>query len=245
MQVLIIDEADRILEIGFEEDMRAIIKFLPKKGRQTALFSATQTQNVAALARLAIEHKPVYVAAQASAENSTVSTLEQGFVVCEASHRFMLLFTFLKKNLKKKARTCCMLHVLVHVHVHLLTAVHCVCTACALRVHCTHSRRFHYTRQPCAISCTLHARAHIHITYACACAKCFAPQVIVFFSSCNSVKYHAELFNFVDIPVLDLHRSWLQVVAALDDGSSPLGLPRLPCGLGTRLRTCERSLGRL
>ena len=132
MQVLIIDEADRILEIGFEEDMRAIIKFLPKKGRQTALFSATQTQNVAALARLAIEHKPVYVAAQASAENSTVSTLEQGFVVCEASHRFMLLFTFLKKNLKKKARTCCMLHVLVHVHVHLLTAVHCVCTACAL-----------------------------------------------------------------------------------------------------------------
>ena len=103
LQVLVIDEADRILEIGFEEDMRAIIKFLPKKGRQTALFSATQTQNVAALARLAIEHKPVYVAAQQSAENSTVSTLEQGFVVCEASHRFMLLFTFLKKNLKKKA----------------------------------------------------------------------------------------------------------------------------------------------
>jgi len=131
LQVLIIDEADRILEIGFEEDMRAIIKFLPKKGRQTALFSATQTQNVAALARLAIEHKPVYVAAQQSAENSTVSTLEQGFVVCEASHRFMLLFTFLKKNLKKK--------------------------------------------------------------------------VLVFFSSCNSVKYHAELFNFIDVPVLDLH----------------------------------------
>jgi ATP-dependent RNA helicase DDX18/HAS1 len=131
LQVLVIDEADRILEIGFEEDMRAIIKFLPKKGRQTALFSATQTQNVAALARLAIEHKPVYVAAQQSAENSTVSTLEQGFVVCEASHRFMLLFTFLKKNLKKK--------------------------------------------------------------------------VIVFFSSCNSVKYHAELFNFIDVPVLDLH----------------------------------------
>ena len=130
-QVLVIDEADRILEIGFEEDMRAIIKFLPKKGRQTALFSATQTQNVAALARLAIEHKPVYVAAQQSAENSTVSTLEQGFVVCEASHRFMLLFTFLKKNLKKK--------------------------------------------------------------------------VLVFFSSCNSVKYHAELFNFIDVPVLDLH----------------------------------------
>lgn len=30
-------------------------------------------------------------------------------------------------------------------------------------------------------------------------------KVIVFFSSCNSVKYHAELLNYIDVPVLDLH----------------------------------------
>ena len=101
-QVLTIDEADRILEIGFEEDMRAIIRLLPTANRQTALFSATQTQNVADLARLAIQHKPVYVAAQESSESSTVLTLEQGFVVCEPQNRFLLLFTFLKKNRKKK-----------------------------------------------------------------------------------------------------------------------------------------------
>ena len=82
--------------------MRAIIKLLPSKGRQTALFSATQTQNVADLARLAIQHAPVYVAAQQTSESSTVQTLEQGFVVCESSQRFLLLFTFLKKNRKKK-----------------------------------------------------------------------------------------------------------------------------------------------
>lgn len=40
-----IDEADRILEIGFEEEMRQIIKLLPKE-RQTVLFSATQTTKV-------------------------------------------------------------------------------------------------------------------------------------------------------------------------------------------------------
>lgn len=39
---LVIDEADRILEIGFEEEMRQIVKLLPKD-RQTMLFSATQT----------------------------------------------------------------------------------------------------------------------------------------------------------------------------------------------------------
>jgi superfamily II DNA/RNA helicase len=44
---LVIDEADRILEIGFEEEMRQIIKLLPKE-RQTMLFSATQTTKVRA-----------------------------------------------------------------------------------------------------------------------------------------------------------------------------------------------------
>ena len=47
---LVIDEADRILEIGFAEEMRQIIKLLPKD-RQTMLFSATQTTEVEDLAR--------------------------------------------------------------------------------------------------------------------------------------------------------------------------------------------------
>ncbi len=42
---LVIDEADRILEIGFEKEMYQIIKILPKE-RQTMLFSATQTTKV-------------------------------------------------------------------------------------------------------------------------------------------------------------------------------------------------------
>ena len=53
LQCLVIDEADRILQIGFEEDMKAIVKLLPKK-RQTMLFSATQDKNVEGLARLSL-----------------------------------------------------------------------------------------------------------------------------------------------------------------------------------------------
>ena len=59
----------------------------------------------------------------------------QGYIVVPSEKRFLLLFTFLKKNLKKK--------------------------------------------------------------------------VMVFFSSCNSVKYHSELLNYIDIPVLDIHVSGL------------------------------------
>ena len=60
-------------------------------------------------------------------------THTQGYVVCPSEKRFLLLFTFLKKNMKKK--------------------------------------------------------------------------VMVFLSSCNSVKFHAELLNYVDIPVMDIHVS--------------------------------------
>jgi ATP-dependent RNA helicase DDX18/HAS1 len=128
---LIIDEADRILEIGFEEEMHQIVKLLPTK-RQTMLFSATQTNKVEDLAKLALDKAPMYIGVQEQTQFSTVEGLEQGYVVCESDVRFLLLFTFLKKNLKKR-------------------------------------------------------------------------KIIVFFSSCNAVKYYGELLNYIDIPCLDLH----------------------------------------
>ncbi len=129
---LVIDEADRILEIGFEEELREIIKILPRN-RQTMLFSATQTKNVKDIARVSARagKTPVMVSADEKGTPSTVMTLEQGYVVCPSENRFLLLFTFLKRNRKKK--------------------------------------------------------------------------VIVFLSTCAAVKFYAELLNYIDIPVLDLH----------------------------------------
>lgn len=43
VEILVLDEADRCLDLGFEQDMNAIIENLPAK-RQTLLFSATQTK---------------------------------------------------------------------------------------------------------------------------------------------------------------------------------------------------------
>jgi ATP-dependent RNA helicase DDX18/HAS1 len=149
LKALIIDEADRILEIGFEQQMKDIIAMLPKgayqfsvafqtptncrtpEDRQSMLFSATQTTKVTDLARISLRPGPVHIDVDKEEATSTVATLSQGYVVCPSERRFLLLFTFLKKNLKKK--------------------------------------------------------------------------VIVFFSSCNSVKYHSELLNYIDVPVLDLH----------------------------------------
>ena len=102
IRAFVIDEADRILEVGFEDEMKAIIKILPKEERQTMLFSATQTTKVEDLARVSLRPGPLYINVDHTAEHSTVSGLKQGFVICASDQRFLLLFSFLKRMLKKK-----------------------------------------------------------------------------------------------------------------------------------------------
>jgi len=86
---------------GFEEELKQIIKLLPSN-RQTMLFSATQTKNVQDVARVAFRGSPVSVLVHEKSQASTAEGLDQGYVVCPAENRFLLLFTFLKKNKKKK-----------------------------------------------------------------------------------------------------------------------------------------------
>ena len=86
--------------------MKQIIKLLPSK-RRTVLFSATQTRRVDDLARISLHNTPLYVGVDDAQATATVSGLEQGYIVCESHARFLLLFTFLKKNRKKKVRRVC------------------------------------------------------------------------------------------------------------------------------------------
>ena len=98
IKALVIDEADRILEVGFEDEMRQIIKILPKDERQTMLFSATQTTKVEDLARISLRPGPLYINVDNTKEHSTVEGLEQGYVVCDSDKRFLLLFSFLQRQ---------------------------------------------------------------------------------------------------------------------------------------------------
>ena len=100
LQVLVLDEADRILDMGFLSTLNAIIANLPKT-RQTMLFSATQTKSISALARLSLE-QPEYVAAHAEADAPTPVRLDQAYIECNLPDKLDILWSFIKTHLKAR-----------------------------------------------------------------------------------------------------------------------------------------------
>ncbi|CAK6978074.1 probable ATP-dependent RNA helicase DDX10 [Scomber scombrus] len=100
LHMLVLDEADRILDMGFADTLNAIVENLPTT-RQTLLFSATQTKSVKDLARLSLKD-PEYVWVHEKAKFSTPATLEQSYVVCELHQKVNMLFSFIRSHLKKK-----------------------------------------------------------------------------------------------------------------------------------------------
>ncbi|KAJ1392325.1 RNA helicase, DEAD-box type, Q motif [Sesbania bispinosa] len=113
---LMIDEADRILEANFEDEMKQIIKILPK---------------VEDLARLSFQTTPIYIDVDDGRNKVTNEGLLQGYVVVPCAKRFIVLYSFLKRHQSKK--------------------------------------------------------------------------VMVFFSSCNSVKFHADILNLIHMNCSSIH----------------------------------------
>jgi len=90
---LVLDEADRMLDMGFVRDVRKIVAELPKK-RQTMLFSATMPDAVARLAGdILIEPRRVEV----TPESSTVELVDQGVIFVQAAAKRSLLAELLAR----------------------------------------------------------------------------------------------------------------------------------------------------
>lgn len=101
MQVLVLDEADRCLDLGFSQTMNGIIDNLPTD-RQTLLFSATQTKSVKDLARLSLK-SPVYIAPHEKSETTTPTKLHQNYVVVNQEDKIMMLWSFIKTHQTHKS----------------------------------------------------------------------------------------------------------------------------------------------
>lgn len=100
IQILVLDEADRILDMGFKTQLDSILEYLPQE-RQTLLFSATQTKSVKDLARLSLKD-PEYIAVHAEHAEATPKQLQQNYIVCPLQDKLDVLFSFIKSHLKSK-----------------------------------------------------------------------------------------------------------------------------------------------
>lgn len=100
LQILVLDEADRILDMGFKKSMDAIVENLPKE-RQTLLFSATQTKSVSDLARLSLSD-PTYISVHEQEENSTPKSLKQVYIKIDLDQKLNFLYYFIRTHLNSK-----------------------------------------------------------------------------------------------------------------------------------------------
>jgi ATP-dependent RNA helicase DDX10/DBP4 len=100
LKMLVLDEADRILDMGFQRDVDAILEYLPKE-RQTLLFSATQSSKVSDLARLSL-HEPEYVSVHAEDKSATPKSLQQNYFLCPVEEKLDTLWSFIQASKKKK-----------------------------------------------------------------------------------------------------------------------------------------------
>ncbi|CAF4804512.1 unnamed protein product [Pieris macdunnoughi] len=96
MELLILDEADRLLDLGFNATLTTILQYLPRQ-RRTGLFSATQTKELQDLVRAGLRN-PVLISVKEKSSISTPIALENYYIIVEPQDKFLFLLNFIRNR---------------------------------------------------------------------------------------------------------------------------------------------------
>ncbi len=94
VEVFVLDEADRMLDMGFIHDVKKVISKLPEN-RQTMLFSATMPVEIVSIANRILK-SPVRI--EVTPPSTTVERIEQRVFFCQKAHKYQLLKKILQEE---------------------------------------------------------------------------------------------------------------------------------------------------
>ncbi|KAI4473209.1 hypothetical protein M0802_016256, partial [Mischocyttarus mexicanus] len=96
LEILVLDEADRLLDLGFSKTLDIILSYLPRL-RRTGLFSATQTKELQQLIRAGLRN-PAFVSVKEKANVSTPLSLTNNYVVVETENKLPTMISFIQRK---------------------------------------------------------------------------------------------------------------------------------------------------
>lgn len=106
-EVLVLDEADRLLDLGFKDDLQKILSRLPKQ-RRTGLFSASVSEAVGEIVRVGLRN-PVKIAVKVRGakgdDKRTPNSLQMSYMLTPASHKLPALVALLASLAPKPQKT--------------------------------------------------------------------------------------------------------------------------------------------
>ncbi|TID17454.1 ATP-dependent rRNA helicase spb4 [Venturia nashicola] len=99
-EVLVLDEADRLLDLGFKDDLGNILHRLPKQ-RRTGLFSASMSEAVEQLVRVGLRN-PVRINVKVKGDQKTPVSLQMTYMLTPPTHKLPALSALLKSFVPQK-----------------------------------------------------------------------------------------------------------------------------------------------
>lgn len=98
VKVLVLDEADHLLDMGFRKDIERIVAAVPKQ-RQTLLFSATVPDEVRQISHIALKRDHEFISTVQEGSEETHAQVRQMHLVAPLENQFSLLYTILKEHI--------------------------------------------------------------------------------------------------------------------------------------------------